>query len=101
MPLQGIDQGSSPCSSIMQKNDLIEIKWVDIVTESKWLSEQKAAEFLPVPCKCVGYFLNETEDVIRLSHTIGLEEKGERDITVIPKGVVKNIRRLINEPTTN
>ena len=80
-----------------EKNDLIEIEWVDIVSDSSWFSEQKAAEFPPVQCKSVGYFLNETVDLIRLSHTIQTGEDKERDITVIPKGVVKNVRRLIND----
>ena len=84
----------------MQKNDLIEIEWVDIVSDSSWFSEQKATEFPLAQCKSTGYFLNETDDVIRLSHTIQVGEDKDRDVTVIPKGVVKNIRRL-DEPTGN
>lgn len=85
----------------MLKNDLIEIEWEDIVSDSSWYSERKAAEFLLAQCKSAGYFLNETEDLIRLSHTIQINEEKERDITVIPKGVVKNIRILINGPARN
>lgn len=78
----------------MEKNDLIEVEWIDIVSDSAWLSEQKAVEFSPAQCKSVGYFLNETDELIRLSSTIQLSGEKERDITVIPKGVIKNIRRL-------
>lgn len=78
----------------MEKNNLIEIEWVDIVSDSSWFTEQKAAEFPFVRCTSVGYYLNDTEDLIRLSHTIQVDGDKDRDITVIPKGVVKNIRKL-------
>lgn len=84
-----------------EKNDLIEIEWVDIISDSSWFAEQKAAEFPPAQCKSAGYFLNETEDLIRLSHTIQVGEDKDRDIIVIPKGVIRNIRKLINESTGN
>jgi len=82
----------------MIKNDLVEIEWLDVVSNSAWLSEQEAIELLPTQCKSVGYFLNETEDLIRLSHTIQLD--GDRDVSVIPKGIIRNIRKL-NESARN
>lgn len=78
----------------MKKNTLIEIVWDDIVADAVWLSEQKAAEFPVIQCKTAGYFLNKTKKVIRISPTIQINGDKERDIVVIPMGVVKKIRRL-------
>lgn len=78
----------------LKKNDLIEITWVDIVSDSAWLSEQKANEYPPTQCKSAGYFLNRTKNVIRLSASIQCGKDNERDMTVIPNGVIKKIRKL-------
>lgn len=78
----------------MKKNTLIEVDWIDIVSDSSWMSEQKAVNYPAMQCKSVGYFVNEDKNVLRLSATIQLDKEPERDITVIPKGVVKKIRRL-------
>lgn len=78
----------------MKKNTLIEVEWVDIVSDSSWLSEQKAVDYPVTQCKSVGYFINKTKSVLRLSAMIQLCKDPERDVTVIPLGVVKKIRRL-------
>lgn len=78
----------------MKKNTLIEVCWDDIVADSAWLSELKASYYPATECKTVGYFLNKTKTVLRLSATIQLCDRPERDIIVIPVGVIKKIRRL-------
>jgi len=78
----------------MKKNTLIEVEWDDIVYDSTWLSEHKAANYPTAKCKTMGYFLNQTKKVLRLSATIQFDKDNERDITVIPLGVIKKIRRL-------
>ena len=78
----------------MKKNTLIEVEWVDIISDSAWLSDKKAADCPPAQCKSVGYFLNRTKNVIRLSSTIQYGKDNDRDITVIPVGVIKKIRRF-------
>lgn len=78
----------------LKKNDLIEIEWVDIVADSAWLLEQKANEYPLTQCKTAGYYLNETEDLIRLSATIQCGKDNERDICVIPQGVIRRIRKI-------
>ncbi|KKK51886.1 hypothetical protein LCGC14_3110480 [marine sediment metagenome] len=78
----------------MKKNTLIEIEWEDIVSDSAWLIEEVAVKEPLTQCKSVGYFLNKTKEVIRLSSSIQLGKDSERDVIVIPLGVVKKIRRL-------
>jgi len=78
----------------VKKNTLIEVEWDDIVSDSAWMSEQKAADYPVTQCKSVGYFVNKTKKVLRLSAMIQLDRDPERDVTVIPLGVVKRIKRL-------
>ena len=75
----------------LRKNDAIVVKWVDITQENGWHSECDAGEFNPIICHTLGFYLNETKRLIRLSDTISSE--GDRNITVIPKGCVLKIRR--------
>jgi hypothetical protein len=79
----------------LSKNDRIEIKWVDIVQQSSWSEEDEAAKKEVAMCTTLGYFLNRNQHVIRLSSTLAAD--GDRDITVIPKGCVKEIYKLERE----
>jgi len=78
----------------MKKNTLIEVEWDDIITDSAWIAEEKAIKKSAVKCKSMGYFLNKDKKVLRLSHTIQLCDKPERDLTIIPLGCVMKIRKL-------
>jgi len=71
-------------------NQIIEIYWVDIQHENKWLKEEEAQKF-PLPeCYTVGYFLNQDEDVVRISPFLGIDK--ERDVAIFPRGVIKEIK---------
>lgn len=75
-----------------KQDEILEITWVDIEHKSEWLKEQEAKDY-PLPeCYVVGYFLNQDEQVIRISPFLGKDK--ERDVAVLPKGVIKNIKRL-------
>ena len=78
----------------MKKNQLIEVEWDDTVTDSAWIAEEKAAKKPVVKCKSVGYFLSKDKKALRLSHTIQLCDKPERDLSVIPVGCITKVRRL-------
>lgn len=78
----------------MKKNTLIEVDWDDIVSDPAWIAEEKTLKRPPVKCKTVGYVINKDKQVLRLSHTIQLCDKPERDVTVIPVGCITRIRRL-------
>ena len=78
----------------LKKNTLIEVEWDDIISDSAWIAEEKAITRRECKCKSVGYFLNQDKRVLRLSHTIQLCDKPERDLTVIPVGCITRVRRL-------
>lgn len=78
----------------LKLNQIIEVEWDDIVTHPQWIPQDKAKQEQPCRCKSIGYFLNQDKHVLRLSCTIQLENKPERDLTVIPQGCITKIRRL-------
>lgn len=79
----------------MQKynlNDVLEIVWVDVEHKSLWLAEEKAKNY-PLPeCYVIGYFLNQDDQVIRISPFLGKDK--ERDVVILPQGVIKQINIL-------
>lgn len=75
-------------------NQIIEVEWNDTVTHSVWIPQDEAKTKPLCRCKTVGYFLNEDEQAIRVSCTIQLEDKSERDLTIIPQGCITKIRKL-------
>ena len=76
----------------LKKDDLIIIKWEDIIQYDDWIAENKASEKALVSCLTVGFYLNETKRWIRLSDTICSDT--DRNVTVIPKGCILKIRRI-------
>ena len=69
------------------KNECIYIKWHDILSQDGWISEQDAATTQSSVCYSVGFYLNETEEVIRISSSVN--DINERNVLVIPKGVIE------------
>ena len=76
----------------LRRNDIVEIHWIDITITTSWKSTEEAENYIPVGCQSVGYFLNEDDDVIRISASKNNE--GERDVNVIIKGCIKSISKL-------
>ena len=69
---------------------LLLITWDDIVSDSSWLSDAKAQTYQPVQCKDIGWFINDDKLNVRLSHSVNID--GEKTITVIPKGVIRDVK---------
>jgi len=73
------------------KNDAILCKWEDIAQYNEWSDEKDASEKSVATCLSLGFYLNETKRLLRLSDTICSD--GDRNVTVIPKGCILKIRR--------
>ena len=76
----------------LRKEDVVEVHWVDITSTASWKTTEEAETYIAVGCHSVGYFLNEDNDVIRISAT--KNDEGERDVNVIVKGCIKSISKL-------
>ena len=74
------------------KNQCLYIKWLDITSKNGWIVETEAASLKPSDCYSVGFFLNETDEVIRISDSV--DDDGDRSVLVIPKGVVEYIIKM-------
>ena len=76
----------------LKKEDIIEVNWIDITATSSWKTLEEAETYLAVTAHSVGYFINEDDDVIRISGT--KDDEGNRDVNVIVKGCIKSISKL-------
>jgi hypothetical protein len=54
----------------LKKNDTVEVQWHDIVGTSGWLDESTAAISPCILCWSVGYFLNRTKGILRISSSM-------------------------------
>ena len=76
----------------LKRDDLVEIHWIDITSTTSWKTTEEAENYIAVGCQSVGYFLNEDDNIIRISATKNNEN--ERDVNVIIKGCTKSISKL-------
>jgi hypothetical protein len=77
-----------------KKNEMILVTWVDAFQSCEWMTEDEAMKRpKEVDCRTIGFFLAEDEELLRISHSIG-DEGCMRDLNIIPKGMIKSIRRL-------
>lgn len=76
----------------LKREQIIEVNWIDITSTTSWKATDEAENYAAVGCHSVGYFINEDNDVIRISSTKNDED--ERDVNVIVKGCIKSINRL-------
>ncbi len=66
------------------------ISWDDIVSDSAWVKDAAVQVYPPTKCKNIGWFVNDDKLNIRL--TASVNNYGEKDVTVIPKGVVRDVQ---------
>lgn len=76
----------------LKREDIIEVNWIDITTTSSWKTLEEAECYVATMSHSVGYFINEDDDVIRISGT--KNDEGDRDVNVIVKGCIKSISKL-------
>jgi len=70
---------------ILQKlkaGDIIWFKWLDAVSDPKWLSPEAAKTKSLCECISCGFFLNYDNQALRIFTSITPD--GEKDVTVVP-----------------
>lgn len=77
-----------------RKNVVIEVEWIDIQSDSAWTTEIKAQTAKAPKCKSVGYVINSDKEILRISHTIQVSQDKDRDVTVIPWGCIRKMRKI-------
>ena len=76
----------------LKKDQIVEIIWDDITSENGWIKYEKAEVFPPIRCMSIGYYINETKKLIRISDTVN--SLCDRSVLVIPKGCIVKIKRI-------
>ncbi len=76
----------------IKRGTLLLITWDDIVSDSGWIKDADAEVYRPVRCKDIGWFVN--DDKLNIRITTSVSSSGEKNITVIPKGVIRNVRKI-------
>ncbi len=76
----------------IKEGTLLIIKWDDIVSDSSWLKDEVAQEYSPVRCTDVGWFVNDDKLNIRMTSSVNIT--GEKNISVIPKGIIRDIQKI-------
>lgn len=71
-------------------HELIEIDWLDTVTDPSWQSPEELEHYPPTKCHTTGYFINRDAEVIRVC---GSYQEDGSDVTVIPIGCIRRVKR--------
>lgn len=74
----------------IKEGTLLLITWDDIVCNAAWLSDDKAQSHPATLCKDVGWLINEDELYLRITNSVNSD--GEKSVTVIPKGCVRDVK---------
>jgi hypothetical protein len=80
------------------KYPMVEIHWVDIVSDSSWQSLKQLKEHeLPV-CVTKGHLFSQAKGITRVFADYSLKDKKELDeignTTIIPTSVIKEIKKI-------
>lgn len=76
----------------IKEGTLLEITWNDIVMDSGWTDIADIKTSNPPECKDVGWFINQDESNIRICNSMNSDNEGS--FSIIPKGVIKEIKRI-------
>lgn len=87
-------------SRIISSPKLIWIEWIDAATHGgpEWVYAEDTMKYCmsaPPLMNTIGFILNDTEDFVALTDTIGTDETGS--VNVIPKAMIKTIKYLRGE----
>jgi len=83
----------------LKLNDAVEVVWTDIVQDPAWQSEDVAAKALPTLCRSLGYYLNHTSKVLRISESLN-RDINQRSVQVFPMGAVLRVKKLHGKKET-
>ena len=82
----------------LDKYPLVEVKWLDICSDSSWLS-MKDAMSMPLPiCNTKGHLLSQAKGITRIfgdyseGTKCNIEEIG--NVTIIPNSVIIDIKKI-------
>ena len=80
----------------MNKVRIVEIEWVDACSNSGWIAQKEAEEWIGVPyaCKTVGYLVSSTKEQVTVAATYSECDGKLNGLHQVPRGMVKRMRFL-------
>ena len=77
---------------------MVEVKWLDICSDSSWQSIKQLQESTLPTCVTKGHLLSQTKGVTRIFGDYSEKENGEIEelgnTTIIPNSVIQSIRKI-------
>ena len=77
---------------------MVEVKWLDICSDSSWQSIKQLQEATLPTCVTKGHLLSQTKGVTRIFGDYSEKENGEIEelgnTTIIPNSVITSIRKI-------
>ena len=77
---------------------IVEVKWLDICSDSSWQSMKQLQEATLPTCVTKGHLLSQTKGVTRIFGDYSEKENGEIEelgnTTIIPNSVITSIRKI-------
>ena len=82
----------------IDKYPLVEVRWLDICSDSSWIS-MKDTMSMPVPvCNTKGHLLSQAKGITRIFGDYSSNEKGNIEeignVTIIPNSVIVDIKKI-------
>ncbi len=81
----------------MKRPPLVEVHWVDAKSLGGWSTEVEAAALNVIDCFTLGHLIEKTKIYVKLAATTSFDRDksdGVGDVIVIPRSMVRLIRRL-------
>lgn len=75
-----------------KEGTLLLIIWGDVVSDPAWLEDEIAERYQAIVCKDIGWFVN--DDKLNIRITTSVNNCGEKNVTVIPKGCIRSVQKI-------
>lgn len=79
--------------SARPKPELVKLEWLDIASQSGWMSVRDAREFKPIRCVDVGWVLHRDEHSLTLFRSRN-SDGSIGDVAVFPTGCIVRVTQL-------
>lgn len=76
----------------LKYNDIVEITWLDAVSDSGWRDEDKIKKEKVAVCKSLGFYVKHDKVAFIISPDVN--DLKDRSSTLIPLGMIQKIRKL-------
>ncbi len=81
---------------LLDRYDIVSLKWEDIVSDVSWVSDEGIKEATTATCYSIGFLMQVEESYIKVSSSYDFENESG-SVEVIPIGCILSVTRLETE----